>query len=147
MRKPEAGLSQYLTGSIRFEDIPPPLAQFQSISLDDDYDAAIGRLKQAINNAEHSEAPPLQSALDIDKIAEAVAQHISSRLGLRLGSKTPQHPSTPVDPKLVFVVMSFDASMDPAYEAVKAAAEACGLSQGASKMFLVTTESQTKCLR
>ena len=35
--------------------------------------------------------------------------------------------STLVDPNFVFVVMSFDASMEPAYDAVKAAAEVCGL--------------------
>jgi TIR domain len=117
-----------LTGGIRFEDIPPQLAQFQAISLDEDYDAGLVRLEQAIKSAQRSDAPPLQSALDIDKIAEAVEQRIASRLGLQSSSRSAaQRPVTLVDPNFVFVVMSFDASMEPAYDAVKAAAEVCGL--------------------
>jgi nucleoside 2-deoxyribosyltransferase len=38
-----------------------------------------------------------------------------------------RRPSISVDEKLVFVVISFDASMDPAFEAICAAAKACGL--------------------
>ena len=76
----------------------------------------------------HSEAPPLQAAIDIERIAEAVENRIAARLGLQQGGKTSvRRPSIFVDEKLVFVVISFDAAMDPAFEAICAAAKACGL--------------------
>jgi hypothetical protein len=108
----------------RFEDLPSPLAAIHGVSLNEDFDRGVLQIVEAVGDLQQSSEPAPSEHVDIRVIVEDIVDKKLASLGVdRLTSAAaPEN-----DPDLVFVVTSFEADMQPAFEAIEAAARVVGL--------------------
>jgi hypothetical protein len=114
-----------LAGGVSFEDLPNELASIQGVNLDPDYQAAINEIVSSFRSLEESHEPPPSALVNKDEIIQAAIAGVLERLKVEMRGVL-SHSDT-IDEKLVFVVASFQRDMEPAFEAIKAAASAVGL--------------------
>lgn len=108
-----------LVNGVRPHDLPEPLRELVAVFLDQDYREGVRKLAASIKQLAGSTAPPAAEAVDIDRLVEDAVN--------RLFKRQERDGSEQRDDKLVFVICSFDPQMEPAVDAIKAAAEAVGL--------------------
>jgi hypothetical protein len=114
-----------LSGGASFADLKGPLAAVQAVILDADFDAGITRIVQAIASLRQSSEPPPSEYVDLNGIVEDAVERKLASMGL-VG--TPRRQAREREnPRLVFVIASFAEDMEPAFEAVEAAAKAVDL--------------------
>jgi TIR domain len=114
-----------LAGGAAFSDLPPLLATRQGVDLNTDLDAGVDRIAGALEPLRHSGEPPPSAHVDIEAIVEDIVERKLATLGV-----VRSHAVEEVDvedPESVFVIASFAADMEPAFEAIKVAAESVGL--------------------
>jgi hypothetical protein len=115
-----------VVGGVRPSDIEGPLAEYQAVDLSDDYDRGLQKIIDNLRSAEKSHEPPIADSIDIAKLVdERLDEVVDSRIDRRLkelGLSTAAEPRV-IDTNLVFVVTSFSADMEPAFEAIQEAAE------------------------
>ncbi len=83
------------------------------------------RLIEAVSELQRSDEPPPSNDVDLEAIIEDVVERKLASMGI--DRPTNAEPNDEQDPQLVFVVTSFKSDMDPAFEAIDAAARAVGL--------------------
>lgn len=114
-----------LSGGAHFADLPKGLAHIQAIDLNEDAERAVKRLIDAVSELQRSDEPPPSNDVDLEAIIEDVVERKLASMGI--DRATNAEPIDEQDPQLVFVVTSFQSDMDPAFEAIDAAAGAVGL--------------------
>ena len=114
-----------LTNGVRPHDLPDGLAQVHAINVDEGYGAAIDQIASAVRRLERSAAPPIADEIDLEAIVDQVAGRVMERLAIDRSSIAGSNE--PVDKSLVFVITSFEPDMEPAFDAISAAAVAAGL--------------------
>jgi hypothetical protein len=114
-----------LAGGASFGDLPKPLSSRVGVDLNEDYEQAVHLLVSAIEGLQVSEEPAASEVVDLEKLVEDITSKVIKRIGVR--AERVQMPPETVDDKLVFVVCSFDAAMEPVFEAISVAAESVGL--------------------
>ncbi len=114
-----------LAGGVSFEELPNELASIQGVDLDPDYQAALNEIVSSFRSLEGSREPPPSALINKDEIIQDVITGVLERLKVEMPGVLPQRDM--VDEKLVFVIASFQPDMEPAFEAIKAAASAVGL--------------------
>jgi hypothetical protein len=114
-----------LAGGADYADLPPQLAGIKAIKLDDGFDRAIEQIVDAVTSLKRSDEPPASDFVDIEAFVEDVVDRKLAKLGVDRSSTA--RASDEVDPLMVFVITSFRPDMEPAFEAIHAAARAVGL--------------------
>ena len=114
-----------LTGGARASKLPSGLAQKYAVNLDVDFSKGVDQIIAAVMSLEHSNAPRLSTEMDTQPVVDQVVGIVLSRLGVDKQVNTVK--SEVIDETLIFMITSYEADMEPIFEAVKAAAEAVGL--------------------
>ena len=114
-----------VAGGATLSDLPPLLAAHQGVDLNTDLAAGIERIVAGLEPLQHSDEPAPSAHVDMKAIIEDVVERKLASLGVDLQRKDSE--SDDEDPKSVFVIASFAADMQPAFEAVEAAAKAVDL--------------------
>lgn len=113
-----------LVEGARYSDLPPGLSHIQAANLNDGYQSTLDKLERAIYELSASSEPPVAQEVDIDKIVEDAIDRTLKRLGY----DTREEPkSVKIDENAIFVIISFDPDMEPAFEAIASAAERVGM--------------------
>jgi hypothetical protein len=108
-------------------DVPEELKNLNYLDLGENYELALARLVTEIRQLAESAEPLPSEVLDIDKIVETVTAKVYERIGMSAPAGGYSVQEDTVDDKLLFVICSFDPSMEPTYEAIVAAASKAGL--------------------
>jgi hypothetical protein len=114
-----------LAGGVSFEELPRELSSIQGVDLDPDYQTAINEIVSSFKSLEGSHEPPPSTLINRNEIIQDVIAGVLERLKVEMPDVLPQYDT--IDEKLVFVIASFQADMEPAFEAIQAAASAVGL--------------------
>ena len=114
-----------LAGGVSFEDLPNELASIQGVNLDSDYQSALNEIVSSFKSLEGSHEPSPSTLINRNEIIQAVIEGVLERLKVEMPSALPLQDT--IDEKLVFVIASFQLDMEPAFEAIQAAASAVGL--------------------
>jgi TIR domain len=114
-----------LIGGITFSQLPFELASMQGANLNEDYDGTVRQLVVTLQSLEKSQEPPVSEAFNKDDIVQDVIARVLERL--KVEKPDGSAITDIVDEELVFVIASFLPDMEPAFEAIKAAADSAGL--------------------
>jgi hypothetical protein len=114
-----------LSRGARFDDLPVELAHIQGVDLNEDFDGGVLQIVDAIADLQQSNEPPPTEHVDIRAIVEDIVETKLASLGV--DKVTRSGPLEDADPELVFVITSFQDDMQPAFDAIQAAATAVGL--------------------
>lgn len=114
-----------LASGASFADLPVELATIQAVDLNSNMPEGIEQIADYVASLKQSEAAPAAETVDIQAIVEDIVERKLARLGV--GRTAEESLTVKEDPDLVFVVTSFDTDMEPAFEAIDAAAKAVGL--------------------
>lgn len=114
-----------LAGGATFSDLPQPLLEQQGVDLNADLDAGIELIASGLDALERSDEPPPSANVDVEALVEEIVERKLASLGVDL--KRADRELEDEDPESVFVITSFAPDMEPAFEAVEAAATAVGL--------------------
>jgi hypothetical protein len=114
-----------LAGGAHFGVLPPQLAEIQAVDLNENFDDAVQQIVKAVAHLKRSNEPPPSEHVNIRAIVEDVVERKLASLGVDKGTGFAAPDSE--DPGLVFVITSFQDDMEPAFEAINAAAQAVGL--------------------
>jgi TIR domain len=125
-----------LVEDLTFEDIPIPLKEdlrlwigVQVVELGQGYAVAVEKIMNLLHDLEASRDPAVADSIEIERLVNDLLEHRLRELGVT-GSKGASETvarSQTVDGHLVFVVTSFRSDMEPAFEAIKCAAQQVGL--------------------
>ncbi|WP_306332649.1 toll/interleukin-1 receptor domain-containing protein [Streptomyces sp. KL118A] len=113
-----------LVGGATASDLPPGLREIQAVDLNEENPQEIRNLTSAIETWSTSPDPSPAQVLDVQEIIEDTVRRTLERLG-RDTSEAPTE--TEVVGDYVFVVISFDPTMDPTFAAIESAARRAGL--------------------
>lgn len=114
-----------LAGGVSFEELPSELSVIQGVDLEPDYQAAINAIVSSFKSLEDSQEPPPSALVNRNEIIQDVIAAVLERLKVEMPDVLPDHDT--INEKLVFVIASFQQDMEPAFEAIHAAASAVGL--------------------
>lgn len=114
-----------LAGGVSFEDLPRELSSIQAVDLDSDYQTAISEIVSSFKSLEGSHEPPPSTLINRNEIIQEAIAGVLERLKVEMPGALPHYDA--IDEKLVFVIASFQPDMEPAFEAIQAAASAVGL--------------------
>jgi hypothetical protein len=115
-----------LIGGATFSDLPLDLRGRQGIDLGVDYDAGLASIVKVTRDLARSTEPPVSESIDLPQLVEDVTKKVLESLGISQDQTLPP-TMEPEDEKLVFVICSFLPDMEPAFEAISAAATSVGL--------------------
>jgi hypothetical protein len=108
-----------------FGDLPQPLAMLQGVDLNTDFEDGVKRIIDAVGSLKRSGGSRPRDVVDMRALVEDIVE--TKLLSLGVGKTTRSRSPGMEDSDLVFVVSSFDTDMEPAFEAVEAAAKIVGL--------------------
>ncbi|MFL6147430.1 MAG: TIR domain-containing protein [Pseudonocardiaceae bacterium] len=111
-----------LIGGATVSGMPPPLRTIQAVDLNKDYDAGILKIWKAVERLVKSTAPPAAEVINIAQLTEDITQKVLEQIRMRPATPDSSTGADAEDDKLVFVVCAFHPDMDPAFEAIAAAA-------------------------
>lgn len=114
-----------VAGGATFADLPAHLGARQGVDLNQNLDAGVARIAASLAALARSDEPPPSAHVDMEALIEAIVERKLARMGVD-ASHGEAEPDV-VDPESIFVIASFAADMEPAFEAVDAAAGAVGL--------------------
>ncbi|MFD4591478.1 MULTISPECIES: TIR domain-containing protein [Streptomyces] len=113
-----------------YADLPPALAVIQGIRFNGDDPAVIREIAAAIQSLSGSAEPSPVQNLDTQKIIEDTLSRTLERLGI----DTRNAPlAVEMEENYVFVMISFDPSMEPTFAAIESAARRVGMTAERSK--------------
>lgn len=121
-----------LVGGVRPADIEGVTPNLEFVDLGQDYDRGIQKIITTLQSVDQERAPSIATTVDVAKlIDERLDKIIDARIDRRLRQLGITAPSVndphQIDDKLVFVVTAYSPDMEPAFEAIKAAAESVSL--------------------
>jgi hypothetical protein len=114
-----------IAGGATFSELPPLLVAHQGVDLNTDLGAGIDDILAGLEAMQQSDEPPPSASVDMESLVEDIVERKLASLGVDL-RRTDAEPDEQ-DPKSVFVIASFAPDMEPAFEAVEAAAKTVGL--------------------
>lgn len=114
-----------LVGGLTFNNLPPILRNRVGVNLERDYNVAVSDIIRSVRTLEESTEPPPAAVIDKDAIVADITAQVLERIKMERVHTTLNHDE--FDESLIFVITSFRPDMEPAFEAIQAAAAAVGL--------------------
>ncbi|MFF8355859.1 TIR domain-containing protein [Streptomyces chartreusis] len=112
-----------LGGGVKIRDLPRDLAKHHVTFLDDDNPTAIQDLIADIESWSESTEPLPALGVDVQKIIDDTVNRTLERLGF----DTRKQSTSKIKTNYIFVVISYDPTMEPTFEAIKSAARRVGM--------------------
>ncbi|MET7872591.1 toll/interleukin-1 receptor domain-containing protein [Streptomyces cyaneofuscatus] len=119
-----------LVNGATYADLPPALATIQGIRFNGDDPAVIRELATAIQSLSSSTEPLPVQELNVQEIIEDTLSRTLERLGI--DTRNPPL-AVKMEENYVFVMISFDPSMEPTFAAIESAARRVGMTAERSK--------------
>ncbi len=127
--KNKANAKQVLIPAVLNENaVPDFLRNIKYADFTKSYDVGLNEILNAILENPQQKIPTVSQVLNLPGFAKEVAKELAQIMQANpQGVRVENILSKSVDKKLVFVIISFSADMDPIFEGIRAAGEAHGL--------------------
>jgi nucleotide-binding universal stress UspA family protein len=112
-----------LVGGVSIADLPRELAKYKVAFLGDDKAPVIEGLVADIESWSESTEPPPAQEVDVQKVIDDTVHRALERYGF----DTRKRHTSKIKDNYIFVIISYDPSMDPIFDAIKSAAHRVGM--------------------
>lgn len=112
-----------LREGVKFEDLPRELAKHQAAFLYGDNSTVIQDLVAGIESWSQSTEPLPAQEIDVQKVIDDTVHRTLERFGI----DTRKQSIPKIKANYIFVIMSYDPTMEPVFDAIKSAARRVGM--------------------